>query len=141
MIAPVSVDTDTTTLNQTQPSPHYFIFLHRFYHVSHSEFDGVIRQCHAGLRHVADHDPDHAQKNRIGFSASDQVLGHKLARASVNTFLRSEVLANALHKPAIKYRRQYQAHSGSIRFQGNVWPLGKGYDPACGRTRSGEHWM
>ncbi|WP_009996748.1 hypothetical protein [Rhizobium sp. Kim5] len=94
-------------LNQGVLSPRYFVFLHHFYRVSRSDLDDVIRNCHEGLRHVAANDPDHARKlNGVGFSASDQTLGHKLARATVQTFLRSEVLAQVLIKLAIKYRRQ-----------------------------------
>lgn len=107
MTSETSVETDQDRLNQTPVSPHYFVFLHHQYRVSRSEIDDVIRSCHAGLRHVARNDPDHARKqNGVGFSVSDQTLGHKLARASVETFLRSEVRAWVLIKLAIKYRRQ-----------------------------------
>ncbi len=107
MTSIISIDTEQSKLNQTRVSPHYFVFLHHKYRVSRSEIDDVIRSCHAGLRYVAANDPDHAQKqNGVGFSASDQKIGHKLARASVQNCLRSEVLAFALIRLAIKYRRQ-----------------------------------
>ncbi len=103
----ISVETDQSHLSQTPVSPHYFVFLPQIYRVSRSEIDDVIRCCHAGLRHVAANDPDHAQKqNGVGFSVTDQKIGHKLARAAVQNFLRSEVLAAVLIRLAIKYRRQ-----------------------------------
>jgi hypothetical protein len=117
MTSATSVETDQNSLNQTPVSPHYFVFLHHQYRVSRSEIDDVIRSCHAGLRHVAANDPDHARKqNGVGFSASDQTLGHKLARASVENFLRSEILATVMIRLAIRYRRQIPP---SLRFDPN----------------------
>ncbi|MGX9991581.1 hypothetical protein ACS4RR_020860 [Rhizobium sp. Z1P35] len=117
MTAPVSVEGVSATLNQTPVSPHYFAFLHHKYRVSRSELDDIIRNCHAGLRHVAADDPDRArQLNGVGFSVSDQTIGHKLAKAPVQLFLKSEVLAQALVKLAIKYRRQIPS---ALRFDPN----------------------
>ncbi|MGO6883040.1 hypothetical protein ACCS44_29770 [Rhizobium ruizarguesonis] len=107
MTLTASVDGEPATSNQTPVSPHYFVFLHHQYHVSRSELDDIIRKCHAGLRHVAAYDPDHArQLNGVGFSVSDQSRGHRFAKAPVQAFLQNEVRAMTLIQLAIKYRRQ-----------------------------------
>lgn len=117
MTPATSVETGQDGLNQTPVSPHYFVFLHHQYRVSRSEIDDVIRSCHAGLRQVARNDPDHAQhQNGVGFSVSDQRIGHKLSKVPVETFLKSEVLATVLIRLAIKYRRQIPP---ALRFDPN----------------------
>jgi hypothetical protein len=56
---------------------------------------------------VAAEDPDHARKvNGVGFSRSDSVKGHALARLSARSVLQHESTISEVLKLAARYRRQ-----------------------------------
>lgn len=87
--------------------------------------EGKVLAALAALRHVASLDPDHARSlNRAGFSKSDVLLGHRLARMSPDAVRQSPALRGEVLRLASRYRRQVPgglAYDAGLTDQRSLW--------------------